>query len=377
MKKMLLGILLALASLPCSAQFIGYTSQQSVTSTPFNNVSCTAALATGLVAITNIGQGAHFITAFSSSTQQLNFSLQGSYDGITYFDISDTGTTTVNSGALTGVTGTGYYPVVGVRVSLCAPAAATLTIKYAGISLTPGVNTGTNQQGQIVKNVATLAPAGTSIVPFPIRSPFGSSAGLLSFVYTGAAGPAGSTISIACGANNVFLPVVFGPFPLQTTQSLTQFFPLPPSACAWYIPSYAAGGASTANFNFDYGFSNLSASVDVCQSFDKVSAVVTAGAAATTQIVALTGSLGVHVCGYQVSQAVLAGTVQWVYGTGVNCSTGTTSLTGAMQTIVGQPFTYSGPGMVFKVPIGNALCLTTTGAGATAAGVVSYVAVPW
>lgn len=105
----------------------------------------------------------------------------------------------------------------------------------------------------------------------------------------------------------------------------------------------------------------------------KSSAVVTAGAAATTQIVALSAGKQIFVCGYQISQATLAGTLAWTSGTGVNCAANIVTLTGAMQTIVGQPFTYSGPGTIFTVASGSELCLTTTGAGATAAGVVSFV----
>ncbi len=58
-------ILLALALAGCvvprraEAQFIGYTSAQSVTSLPFNGTTCTAALGAPVVTITNLGQNSH------------------------------------------------------------------------------------------------------------------------------------------------------------------------------------------------------------------------------------------------------------------------------------------------------------------------------
>lgn len=127
------------------------------------------------------------------------------------------------------------------------------------------------------------------------------------------------------------------------------------------------GGSLTINFS--------SVASDPCQNPNvaKSSAVVTVGAATTLQIVGLVAGQQIFVCGYQISQAVLAGTLQWTSGTGVNCAATVVTKTGAMQTIVGQPFIYSTGGTVFTVASGSELCLTTTGAGATAAGVVSFV----
>ncbi len=377
MKKMFLLLATLFAAALCQAQFIGFVSQQSVTSLPFNATTCTAALAAGLVVVPNIGQGAHFATAFPGTTTTLLYSIQGSYDGVNYFDISDAATGTVNSSGLTGVTGTGYYPAVGIRISACTPAASTISVRYSGISMPPGAPLGTNQQGQLVKNLATQSPANASLSTLAIRSPFGSSAGMLQFVYTGAAGPAGSTLSVGCGSNSAFVPVVFGPFPILTTTALvTQTFPLPATSCDYFLVNYATGGASAALFNLDFAFSSVVEPADVCENYPKLSVPVSAGAAGTTQIVPASSTLSIYGCGYQVSQAVLAGTIQWEYGSGALCAGGTTLLSGAMQTIVGQPFTLNGPGTVMKAPVGNAFCLVTTGAGATVAGIFDYVLAP-
>jgi hypothetical protein len=121
-----------------------------------------------------------------------------------------------------------------------------------------------------------------------------------------------------------------------------------------------------------------SGTLDPCGSgtYSKLSAPISAVAgAATTQILAALEGLSFYVCGYHLSQLTAAGTLQWVYGTGSNCVTGTTSLTGAMGVTASQPIQYSGPGYVFKTATFKALCLAVTGAG-TASGVVTYVSAP-
>jgi len=259
MKRLLQFVLLvAVLGGLAQAQFVGYTSAQTTTSVPFSNSTCTAALAAGTVLISNIGQAAHSVTMLPSggAPTSLAYTIQASYDGATFFDISDYGTYTVNSAGITGLTATGYYPVIGVRVNTCIPGSANVTLKYSGISMTPGVPAGTSQIGQLVKNIATLAAANASLVAPVLRSPFGSSSGTLQFVYTGAAGPAGSTLQVACGANGAFLPGGSELFSLQTTQSLVQIFQVPPSICPFFIVTYTSGGASTATFNLDYTFAS-------------------------------------------------------------------------------------------------------------------------
>lgn len=104
----------------------------------------------------------------------------------------------------------------------------------------------------------------------------------------------------------------------------------------------------------------------VCDS----SAVITVSAAATTEIVALTASRSIRVCSFSASIS-LAGTAQWVTGTGTNCGSGTTNLTGAYSIATGVTTQQgSGLGEIFKTPASNALCLTAVTGNIS--GVVSY-----
>lgn len=100
------------------------------------------------------------------------------------------------------------------------------------------------------------------------------------------------------------------------------------------------------------------------------SAVVNVTAAATTQLVALASSQIIRVCSVAITMSA-AGTAKFVYGTGSNCGTGTTDITGAFTLATGTPLTLSGMnGSVFRTIASNALCLTAVTGNVT--GVISY-----
>lgn len=100
------------------------------------------------------------------------------------------------------------------------------------------------------------------------------------------------------------------------------------------------------------------------------SAIVNVTAANTTQLVALTASRSIRVCSWAVSIS-LAGTAQFVSGTGSNCGSGTANLTGALSIATGVTSNQgSGSGELFHTPAGNALCLAAVTGNVT--GVVSY-----
>jgi hypothetical protein len=132
------------------------------------------------------------------------------------------------------------------------------------------------------------------------------------------------------------------------------------------------------------GLVSIAGKGDPCLSSESVksSAIINVSTAATTQLVALSGTTVVYVCGFNftISQvATTANTLKFVQGTGASCGTGTADLTGAFGTggiTAGVPIVVSSSseGTDFKTAAGSALCVTTT-IGATAAftGVVTYV----
>jgi hypothetical protein len=100
--------------------------------------------------------------------------------------------------------------------------------------------------------------------------------------------------------------------------------------------------------------------------------------ATTTQLVALSGTTSVYVTGASLAAVGNATpvTAKFVYGTGSNCGTGTTDLTGPFTsgTVAGAVVPILLAQSItawFRTAAGTALCLTSTGtAGLT--GVVSY-----
>lgn len=103
-----------------------------------------------------------------------------------------------------------------------------------------------------------------------------------------------------------------------------------------------------------------------------LSAVISETTAATNEIVALSGSNLIYVCGYKFV-TTLANSLNWKYGTGADCGTGTTSIEGAQPYAAnGGAIEEGGGAPIFIVPAGNALCLTST-VGTAHGGRVTYV----
>ena len=84
--------------------------------------------------------------------------------------------------------------------------------------------------------------------------------------------------------------------------------------------------------------------------------------ATTTEIVPLTANKVIYVSFVHVESAG-TGNVTFVYGSGTNCGSGTTSIGGAISLTAQTGFVGSGGlGPVIAVPVGKALCLTTSAA---------------
>lgn len=122
-------------------------------------------------------------------------------------------------------------------------------------------------------------------------------------------------------------------------------------------------------------------STDPCQSSanPKQSVVINIATATTTNLVAISGTTSIYVCGFAVSfgSTISADTIQFEYGTGATCGSGTTVLTGAFNTnglLTGQ-MAYGGAGQtVFKTVAAQGLCaVTTVGTGPSIQGVLTFV----
>jgi hypothetical protein len=367
------------AAQPARAQFVGYTSPQTVTATPLLNANCAGAVASTPSAIPNLGQSFHYISYLITNAGgalpfETRVSLQGSYDGGIFFAISDIAMDASSVGGQ--LVGYGQFPIFRVTVGcLGGSGVNTVTVNYSGTSVSSSIQFSDFDRTIYKKPIIFGASQGSNRSTNTITTPYGSSAGVLACQALTAGFPAGSTVDLLQLSDSfVSAYTIAGPFTLAATIT-PQLFPLNGVPSAALQLNYTSGGASANNYNCEiYFFKPGATVVDPCGPQNlKSSAVVTAGAAATTQQIALVANKSIYVCGYQISQVATAGTLQWVFGTGANCVTGTTNLTGAMGVTASQPIAYSGTGLIFRTPIGQALCLTTTGAGGTAAGVVTFI----
>jgi hypothetical protein len=375
MKKFLFPLLslLAAALFPCSlhGQYLGQVSPQTVQATPFNAVLCTGGTQVSSF-IPNLGQTQHTISLTPTATDVSAFA-EASYDGTTFFTASDVIRT--RTSATAQVTFSAYYPVMRVNAT-CAAASGSFTVNYSGTSVTPGGPAGSSLNGTIGKNITGTAPSAGSNFSLTISTPFGTSNGQIRFFYSGA-GPSGSTLTLTCVDPIIGGSPVVAAFSLTTSASL-QIFTVPALACTQVFFSYVSGGASAQTFSAAYIFFipgiQGGAGLDPCawSGTQKSTAVITAGAAATTQIVAPVTGAQVYVCGYQLSQGAAA-SFQWITGTGATCGGATVNKTGVITTLSGSPFTYGPGSTIFSAAPGSGVCIITVGAGGTANGILTFV----
>lgn len=244
----ILLMLLGIAS-PLRAQFIGYTSPQTITTTPFNAVTCTGINQTAVVP--NIGQSVHIGLAQAGSVKNLLMWFQGSNDGVNFFDISEQ--VTSQGTTASAVQGNGYYALV--RLVVNCTSGGSITAFYSGQSTTAGNLFGQFAASQYLKNIVLNQPAATNFTGQIFRTPFGNSGGTIYAYFAGGTTAAGTSIQISCSQVSSLSPnYVAFIFSLASTTAV-QTFAIPPSACPYILLIYNGTAGPTALFTADYVFS--------------------------------------------------------------------------------------------------------------------------
>ena len=105
----------------------------------------------------------------------------------------------------------------------------------------------------------------------------------------------------------------------------------------------------------------------------KSNQAISVAAAGAAQLVALASSQSIYACSAAFTLAGTAPTAIFQYGTGTNCATGTTNLTGTMAPTSGTELAMGWGGTVFKSAASNALCINLGGTSPSAQGVLTYV----
>jgi hypothetical protein len=247
MKRSLLLIFTLLLLIGCAprraqAQFLGYTSPQTVQQTLATAQACSG---TSLFNATNIGQTQHTVT-FTTAGNPVTAAVE--IDGIDVlginFRISDV---LMGPGVVTGV---GYFPKIQIKVT-CAPGSATFNLAYAGVSSTPNPTAGLYVQSQLDKFIQQAANNNASALVSGVGTPFGNSFGQLVFIYNSSP-LAGSTLTVTCF--NTWTTTPFTQTFNVANISTVQVFPVTPEYCASLNVTYTTGGASAGTYNLSYEF---------------------------------------------------------------------------------------------------------------------------
>lgn len=235
---------------PARAQFIGFTSPQSV-----QQILATATACTGSAQnfnVSNLGQTQHYAyLTLSSGVTGLITSIEGLDASGNIYRISDQ----VIPPALfqpVVVTASGYFPIVRVTVTCTG---GTFNVNYSGSSATANVNSGAYALGQSDK-VPFIGTGQGATRSQTFQTPFINTAGKIYFAYAGTA-IAGSTITIGCGSTQFPSPSVFATaFTIPIANSLNlQTFNVPAATCPLVTITYTTGMIGAVNtFFLEYIF---------------------------------------------------------------------------------------------------------------------------
>lgn len=257
LRKLVVIVSLVLAGcavpLRSAAQFIGYTSPQTVQQTLATNLACTGS--PQLFNISNLGQTQHYLSVSNvNNAATFTATINGIDSQGNVFAISDVmalaGYGNVRAGS---VTASGYFPKIQVSVTCTSVSGftANFTASYSGAWGTFNTSAGAYQVAQIDKSVFNQVPANTN-QSASLQVPFGSSAGTLLFQY-GPVGVAGGSLQILCNALSANSTVSLS-VPLQNSTAL-QPFTVPSSACSSVSLQYTSPGVTTALISVEYVFS--------------------------------------------------------------------------------------------------------------------------
>jgi len=304
----LIPLLAVLGLVGCaSAQFVGYTSPQTVVKTPF-----TAAVAPAFVSLRSAGDPAvtvHFLNyTVTGSATAIQVRIVANYTNVTAtaFPISDDATD-LSQGEVVGI---GYYPYMWAQLVVCAGCggAVSLSANYVGTSSSPGIPNGTyNPSQQKRKVILQAAPTSVSLTVRNVAAPYGSTAGVLIVTSSGVWG-GGAIIEVVPHIGDGSYASGYS-FSVPVTGT-TQVFDLPASPAST-IDFISTGAAGASTFSAYYLFYPPGGALpQVAQPSRSVNKE-------TAHVAAITG------------QVITAGTYQraHLFSISANCSAGSAQLT--------------------------------------------------
>lgn len=249
----LVALTIAFCCVPIAGAQVMYTIPQTVTQTLAPaGTACTGSPQT--FGINNIGQTQHSLIAVASSTTTFEMYLQGKDQNGNYVIISDTAQSAGYSAPII-LNASGYFPVIQAVVD-CNGTSSSFALTYSGTSGQPVPDSGNYLTTQVDKLVFFNVSAAATTPGFPIITPFGNSAGMLSFYFNSGSGSTGAQLQVTCqSAQGGSLDTIF--YYTLANNNNTQQFQVPDGACPQIIVRYVPGSGSSGSVgDVEYAFVN-------------------------------------------------------------------------------------------------------------------------
>ena len=364
------------------AQFIGYTSPQTVTQSVYSAAVCAGPPAA--FQVRNIGQSVHYLVYQTSGTvTSLSIQIEGRNDTSSNWQrISDTANTTTSGAVFASI----YLNFIRINITSCT-GTGTITATYSGTSVATGPPLGLfTSSSSFNKDVSTGRAANAS-ASFTVPLPTGGTGGALYFKFSDGT-CAASTLTVTAGPDSTHVVTIL-PATTLTATGNTQAFTIPALAANIAIVAYTsgcAGSAATYDLSFSMGDRIVTANVSASFSGGATAETSTpafqcnksafidftaAGAGSTRILQSVSATQYAYICHLDFTLST-ATSVRVISGTGANCATGTNNLTGAygpnVLTFAGD---YQWDSALRSRTVGDDVCLTV-GAATDVDGVVIY-----
>lgn len=290
------------------AQFIGYTSPQTVAANPL--VARTTPVR---VNVPNIGQNMHYLNWTTLGTiTALDLRLEGSNDGTNWFPISDDSTDLTS--AFGSVYATGYFAVVSVNL-INITGGGSITASYSGTSGTAGSPLGNYNPSQQVRKVVFSTLVANANQQATVSVPFSSALGYIIIAtglpIGGGLFPAGSSLTVTPIIGNLQIDQALS---VSMGTGAVQVFGVTGKPATSVKIDYVSGGASAQTINCWYVFVNPSEpsgiSWPTTQPLETFNSESSAVATAVTKSLPVSTSGRIH-----------------LFSVSARCSAGTSSLT--------------------------------------------------
>lgn len=229
----------------------------------------------------------------------------------------------------------------------------------------------------VVETGVTGSPSGCSIkLEYQSNAGGANTAAVVTQAFTPATGIQQFSItpSVANGDNYVAVYGCSSTYPTAGLLSLT-FSPGPAPSSGTTAVSISSGTLTGITNAISVNNVNTPGTTDPCQnpSVLKSSAAISiSGGSGTTQIIALSAGKAIYVCALNDGSAGTTPSLELLPGTGTNCGTPGTAITGAIPFTSGSSIHLdAGGGTVAVSPASDELCAVTIGTGHF--GVITYV----